>query len=135
MSSSMRDIDDSILYLEEEEILLKKSLSIREKIIDKIIEKEGIPTDNRTIRVVNELLNSIDNQILGKVDRRLKKKDIDDNSKIRDNIVELLSKVTINDTGESISEVEGELNDEDIVEGELDISTREHNVKEMIEKG
>jgi len=65
------EMDSAEIFLPEETRLIKKSLDIREQMVDKLIE-DGIPKDTRKIRVINEVLNSIDSLVLGKVDRRLK---------------------------------------------------------------
>ena len=72
---------DEEIFLPEESRLINKSLKIREQIVDKILE-DGIPTDNRKIRVINELLSAMDNLVLGKADRRLKKQENEDNGQL-----------------------------------------------------
>ena len=74
---------DSDLFLPEESRLLNKTVAIREKIVDHMIE-DGIPYKTNEIRVLNEVLNSIDNNVLGKVDRRLKHTENENNNDMRE---------------------------------------------------
>jgi len=81
MSITTLSTGDEEIFLPEESRLINKSLKIREQIVDKILE-DGIPTDNRKIRVINELLSAMDNLVLGKADRRLKKQENEDNGQL-----------------------------------------------------
>lgn len=66
----------SMLLSEEERILLK-TRHIREDMIDGIIEyNDGkAPTKTSDVRVMNEVLNSLDDQVLGLTDRRFRFED------------------------------------------------------------
>jgi len=63
----------SMLLTEEERILIK-TRDIREKMIDGIIEYNDnkVPTKTSDVRVMNEVLNSLDDQVLGLTDRRFR---------------------------------------------------------------
>ena len=74
---------DSELFQPEEQRLLDKTVAIREDIVDNMI-KDGLPVKTNEIRVINELLNSIDGNVLGKVDRRLKYTEETNNNDMRE---------------------------------------------------
>jgi len=62
----------SMLLTEEERILIK-TRNIREDMVDGIIEyNNGVPTKTSDVRVMNEVLNSLDDQVLGLTDRRFR---------------------------------------------------------------
>jgi len=61
------------MLLSDEERLLLKTRKIREDMVDEFIKNNnGVPTKTSEMRVINEVLNSIDDQTLGLVDRRFK---------------------------------------------------------------
>jgi len=91
MSNSIRDIDKANVFMPEEMRVLDKTLEIREKIVDKMIE-DGIPYKTSEIRVLNEVLNAMDSNVMGRTDRRLKMKENDNN----ENILEMMREVLIN---------------------------------------
>ena len=74
---------DVELFQPEEARLLNKTVDIREKIVDHLL-KDGIPYKTNEIRVINELLNSIDSNVLGRVDRRLKHKENENSSDMKE---------------------------------------------------
>lgn len=78
------------MLLPEEERLLFKTRKLREEMIDGYIDdNKGLPTNTSGMRVMNEVLNSIDDQTLGLVDRRLKN---DENSVMSD-LTETVAKI------------------------------------------
>lgn len=77
------DTSDAELYLPEEYRLINKTVNIRERIVDEMI-KDGLPYKTNEIRVINELLNSIDGNVLGRVDRRLKHSENEGEKDMRD---------------------------------------------------
>jgi len=77
------ETNDVELFQPEEYRLLNKTVQIREQIVDHML-KDGIPYKTSEIRVLNELLNSIDNNILGKVDKRLKFKENENNNDMKE---------------------------------------------------
>ena len=82
------------LLTEDENNVISKTRQLRMEIIDKYLEEKGIPTNTRDIRVLNEVMNSLDSQVLGLVDRRLKKEENDTTNDIKDMVKEVLDKVT-----------------------------------------
>jgi len=128
--------DKDSFILPEEERLLNKTITIRERIVDKMTEG-GIPSKTSEIRVLNEVLNSIDSQILGRIDRRQKQEDNNNNEKylemIRTIVLEtekLQDKIEHNPITEPVIDIE--LNDEDIVPGEDKIEYEELDPNEFV---
>ena len=74
---------DAELYLPEEYRLINKTVNIRERIVDEMI-RDGLPYKTNEIRVINELLNAIDSNVLGRVDRRLKHSENEGEKDMRD---------------------------------------------------
>jgi len=61
------------MLLGDEENLILKTRKIRVDMIDDFIKyNNGVPTKPSEMRVMNEVLNSLDDQTLGLVDRRFK---------------------------------------------------------------
>ena len=62
----------SLLLTEEQRIILK-TRKLREEMVDHFIDHHGgLPTKGSEMRVVNEVLNSLDDQVLELVEKRLK---------------------------------------------------------------
>jgi len=78
--------DSFILLLDDEQRIVEKTRNIREKMVDALIDEKGIPTKTGEMRVVNEILNSLDNQVLGLVDRRLKHDENTNNGELLETI-------------------------------------------------
>ena len=83
------DTPDAELYLPEEYRLINKTVNIRERIVDEMI-KDGLPYKTNEIRVINELLNAIDGNVLGRVDRRLKYSENEGEKDMRDMVKALI---------------------------------------------
>lgn len=128
--------DRDSFILEEEDRILNKTLSIREKIVDKMTE-DGIPYKTSEIRVLNEVLNAMDNQVFGKIDRRQKQEDNNNNEKYLEMIRAIVletEKMQDKVKTEAIEEpvIDIELNDEDIVPGEDKIEYEELDPKDFM---
>jgi len=128
--------DKNNFMLPEEERILSKTLDIRERIVDKMTE-EGIPSKTSEIRVLNEVLNAMDSQILGKIDRRQKQEDNNNNEKylemIRTIVVET-EKLQQNLDTQPLEEpvIDVELKDDEIVPGEDKIEYEELNPEDFM---
>ena len=127
------------LLTEDENKIIFKTRRLREEILDKYLEEKGIPTNTRDIRVLNEVMNSLDSQVLGLVDRRLKREENDTNNNVLDIVKEVLSRVNENmfkATGIENKKRNVELSDEyvptDIVEGETDLEYKEIDPSEVL---
>jgi len=77
------------MLLDEETRTVLKARKIREQMVDAFIVEKGIPTKTNEMRVVNEILNSMDSQTFGLVDRRFKAED----SKQLEDVTELIKEI------------------------------------------
>jgi len=135
----MAKIDNpyKILLSEEQRILLK-TRKLREDIVDHFIKyKEGFPTKGSEIRVINEVLNSLDNQVLGLVDKRLKHDENKANSENAEAIAGLLRKLS---EQKSLSkpientEISDKYVPDDIVPGEDSMEYEEIELKDILKE-
>ncbi len=77
------------IYTEEEQQLLDKSISYRLRMVEEQF-KDGTPTRTNEIRVVNEVLNSIDTAISNAANTRLKQSEVENQGKIKETVAEIL---------------------------------------------
>jgi len=89
-----------VMLLDEENRVLQKTRALREKIVDTFIEEKGVPTRSGDMRVVNELLNSLDTNVTSVVDLRLKHEDTKQSEDMTEAIVNIFKQ--INDRGNTI---------------------------------
>lgn len=80
------------IYTQEEQERLNRSLSLREQMVTEIF-KDGVPTHTGTVRVVNELLNSIDSQIHNNANTRLKETEVNTGKETKDLIVQIMKNI------------------------------------------
>ena len=114
------ETDDLQLFQPEEYRLINKTVSIREQIVDHLL-KDGIPYKTSEIRVINELLNSIDANIFGRVDRRLKKDENEGGKDLREIVKTII--------------LEGERIKQEVKPVELDTTLPENYVLEDLVPG
>ena len=96
----------SILLDEEERIILKTRL-IRENMVDEFIKyNNGVPTKPSDMRVMNEVLNSLDDQTLGLVDRRLKNSEIQSNGDMADVIKNIFTSKVLNSKNGPVTDID-----------------------------
>lgn len=131
--SEIAKMSETEIFLPEENRLIDKSLSIREQIVDAYLKK-GDLTDNRDVRVINEVLNSMDSLVLGKMDKRLKVNTQKDNSEI----VEVMKEVILNVKNESKKcntvvdpHVDFDLEESELVPGEDQIQYEELDLEDF----
>jgi len=134
--SDIAKIDKSQIFLPNEYRVLEKTLDIREKIVDKMLE-EGIPVKGRDIRVLNEVLNAMDANVLGRVDRRLKREENDSQEEFNKLATEIIlnwNKYKQENKTEVIEvpEVEHELPDDMVVPDEDTIEYKELTMEDII---
>lgn len=135
--SELAKIDKSQIFLPNEYRILEKTLEIREKIVDKLLE-EGIPTKSRDIRVLNEVLNAMDANVLGRVDRRLKREENDNQEEFNKIAVEIIlnwNKMKQERVTEPIEvpELDRELPDDMVVPDEDSLEYKELTMEDIIE--
>lgn len=117
-------------FTDEETTLLKKSIELRNRLIDNLSEGE-LPTDRRDIRLFMELLGQQDSSINTMANTRLKSKEIDENSDLKDAVVELLRSVSMeNENYTSVLEEKDNIDIEE-VEGLLDSEIRQIDPDEL----
>jgi len=92
MGNMIKDENPFEIFMPEEERILDKTLKLREQILDKFTE-DGIPAKTSEIRVLNEIMNAMDSQVLGRVDRRQKYQENKNNEEAKEIIKELLLRV------------------------------------------
>jgi len=136
LTSEISEIKEDLIFLEEEERVLNKTLYLREDIVDNFI-KGGLPEKVGEIRVINELLNSMDNQVLSRSDKRLKhtqnENDKDVTEIIKNILLETSTMVNVNDAPRDL-DVVIELKDSEVVSGEDKIEYEELNIDDFIKE-
>lgn len=122
-----------LLYSEEERRMLKTQ-RIREEILDNKIATDGIPTKSGDIRVLNELMDSIDSSTFKNVDLRLKNTENNINEDLSENIKDIFTRVDKRKSipkSENILTLESRYNPNDIVDGELTIDYAELTIDDL----
>lgn len=122
------------IYTEEEQQLLDKSISYRLRMVEEQF-KDGTPTRTNEIRVVNEVLNSIDTAISNAANTRLKQSEVENQGKIKETVAEILKQQAERrklQTARPI-DVEVTLNDVDLVKPDfvVDETSTEHKEIEL----
>jgi len=92
ISSKAGNLNAYDMLLPEEERLVLKTRRLREEMIDGFIDdNKGLPTKTSEMRVINEVLNSMDDQTLGLVDRRIKNNENSTMSDLTDTITKIFT--------------------------------------------
>jgi len=133
MSEKLHPYD---LLTEDENSVIFETREIRRKMINQYIEENGIPTKAKDMRVLNEILNSLDNQVLGLVDRRLKN-DENKNEKDLTNVIREIFLRADHELKQTSNlnkprELEDTYIPTDIVPGETKIEYEEIELEEII---
>jgi len=135
ITSEIAEIDNSNVFLPEDSRILNKTMKIREDIIDKFIEEDEI-TKVGNARVINEILNSMDSQVLSKTDKRLKQKDNENTQDVTEIIKNILLETSLTPKPIPMEQrdlnVTIELNDDDVVYGEDKIEYEELDIDNFI---
>lgn len=125
-----------IMLLDEEHRLLKKTRDLREKLVDNFIEENGLTTKTGEMRVINELLNSLDTNVTSVVDLRLKNEETKQSEDLTDAIVSIFNKIS--DSANSI-DIKNKVIDvgernvpDDVVPGEDQIEYQELDMGEIL---
>ena len=127
-----------IMLLDEEHRVLAKTRELREEIVDTFIGEKGIPTKSGDMRVINELLNSMDANVTSVVDLRLKNEENKQSEDLTDAIVDIFTRINtkaedvdINTKDVNISEMHVP---DDVVPGEDQIEYTELDVDAIMPK-
>jgi len=127
-----------IMLLDEEHRVLAKTRELREQIVDTFIEEKGIPTKSGDMRVVNELLNSLDTNVTSVVDLRLKNEENKQSEDLTDAIVNIFSKISNKANSVDVNNKDVVVKDmyvpDDVVPGEDQIEYEELDVDAIMPK-
>lgn len=93
---------DSNVFTEKEQKFLDKNLSIRDDVIE-MLYKEVKEGNTKAIRMLSEMLNGQDSSINTTANTRLKNKEVSADSSFKDNMVELLKSIKLNDDSAYVS--------------------------------
>ncbi len=132
-------IGEDTFFSEQEKGLLNRSVDIRFKMIDKMME-DGIPYKTNEVRVINELLNSVDQKTMETAKLRLKHQENTDAQSQAEIAAEILknianSKSNLIERTESIPVIDTAICEEVvIVPGELDIKIPTLTFSDLEEK-
>jgi len=125
--SDIAKMDNSSIYGTDEQRILDKTMDVREQMVDNFI-RGGVPEKTNEIRVINEVLNSMDAQVMSKVSNRLKTDESKNDSEILSMVKNiLLSSSTELENMEALEApiIEQTLTEDDIVLGEDSIELTE----------
>lgn len=78
------------IYTPEEEQLIQQGLEYRQKMLAQAFS-EGTPKRGSDMRIVNEILNSIDSVVNNSANTRLKQKDVENQTQVKASIVAILT--------------------------------------------
>jgi len=138
----MKDENDTVkkviepytfLFTEEERLIIK-TRDVREKILDKFLDGTDYNLKTGEIRVLNELMNSMDDQTFKLSDHRLKDTSNSVQEDLSESILKIFTKV---DETPSVAKTEKALtleeryNPNDIVEGELAVEYKELTMSDL----
>lgn len=123
------------IYTEQEEELLKYTEEKRIQMVDNFF-KDGIPSTTGEVRVVNEVLTSLENSLHTKVSNRLKNEENKNNGDVLATVVETIKQIRTNISNSSINTKEFNKNtiEYELVPGETDINTKELEQSDFIHK-
>lgn len=112
------------VYTEEELEIINKSKNIRLQIVD-AMTKDRVPTDSREVRVINEVLTSLDKTVHDTANTRIKHQDSANKEAILDMVAETLKQTAKRrkeiDPSTLVREVPTEYLEIDTVPGETEI--------------
>ena len=120
------------LYTEEESALLNKTKNIRIRIVDHMV-KDGPPERVGDIRVLNEMLSSLESSTHTAVSNRLKHKDTGNTEAMLDLVAETLKQAGNQPVNKRVSKVTipDNIIDVDLVPGETDINPTSLDISEF----
>ena len=125
------------VFKSNDELLLEKTQKYRLEMIDDLME-DGVPNNMNNVRVVNELLNDVDKQIMDKTKLTNKQEADDKNGNIANMVVEILANISSDGPTMSTNrqlEIPDDILTLDVVPGETAISPEELNLSDFINEG
>ena len=123
----------STIYTEDELVLLEKTKKIRVDIADNMT-KNGVPNNVAEIRVLNEVLTTLDKSINETVANRLKHNENENKEALLDTVALALSNISKTKTAatDRVIDAPEEYIPDDIVPGETDIGVSQLNPSDFI---
>lgn len=134
ITSKSNNIDAYEMLIPEEERIILKTRKLREEMVDGFIkDNNGLPTNTSGIRVINEVLNSMDDQTLGLVDRRLKNNENNNTSDLTETIAKMFTeKVKLKDKGPVVhTEIPDTYIPDDLVADETSVEYKELSMEDL----
>lgn len=135
---SQKQPDPFSLLLTEEQRIIEKTRKLREELIDNFIKEKGHTTRTGEMRVLNEMMNSLDSNVMDVVDKRLKVEENKNTEDLTDTIrqvfLQVENKTNLEDLPNKIVEVEDKIIPEDLVPGEDIIEYEELDPEDYIDK-
>lgn len=126
------------MLLTEEQRIILKTRKLREDMVDEFIKyNNGLPTKGSEMRVVNEVLNSLDDQVLGLVDKRLKHEETESNSGNAAALVNIFRKLDEqrkNGTVVESAEISDKFIPDDLVPGEDSVGKEDIELKDIFKE-
>ena len=121
------------IYTEDELVLLEKTKKIRVDIADNMT-KNGVPNSVAEIRVLNEVLTTLDKSVNETVANRLKHNENENKEALLDTVALALSNISKTKTAATnrVIDAPEEYIPDDIVPGETDIGVSQLNPSDFI---
>lgn len=136
----MKNKNPYSILLDDETRIIMKTREIREKMIDGyIVDNNGVPTDSRGMRIMNEIMTSLDGQVLGLADARLKNEGNAANASLSESIKEIFTRVNSKNKNNAVTTLEEtKLDDkflpENVLDGETKIEYQELSLDDIMKK-
>lgn len=117
------------IFTDEEQEILSRTKKVRIDIVDNMV-KGGVPDKVGEVRVLNEILGGLDKMVQDSAANRLKHEENLNNEGTKDMVSEMIRSVALtrskqaalSDGNKPVLEAAYIPNDEDVVDGELEIS-------------
>jgi len=139
----IKDTGLANMFEKDEEEILEFTKKVRKDIVENYIDKKGLPTKDRDILALNNVLDSLDKAVINKAELRLKQEEVNAENDIKEKIASIYKEIesilfikknetnfNVNNTERKIPEIDYE--PDDIVEGELDMGYKPISMEEVI---
>ena len=139
----IKDTGLANMFEKDEEEILEFTKKVRKDIVENYIDKKGLPTKDRDILAINNVLDSLDKAVVNKAELRLKQEEVNAENDIKEKIASIYKEIesilfikknetnlNVSNTKRKIPEIDYE--PDDIVEGELDMGYKPISMEEVI---
>jgi len=139
----IKDTGLASMFEKDEEEILEFTKKVRKDIVENYIDKKGLPTKDRDILAINNVLDSLDKAVVNKAELRLKQEEVNAENDIKEKIASIYKEIesilfikknetnlNVSNTKRKIPEIDYE--PDDIVEGELDMGYKPISMEEVI---